>query len=137
MDDEDAILRVVSSILAKSGYCPSSARTGEEAIEMYEQALAAGTPFDAVIMDLTIPGAMGGKEAIQRLRQIDPGVRAIVASGYSNDPVMARANEFGFCAGISKPFGSEELRAVLDRVLSTTPPGGIGGAPDPRRQTAR
>ncbi|MFT5050176.1 MAG: PAS domain S-box-containing protein [Chlamydiales bacterium] len=136
MDDEDAILRVVSSILTASGYRTSCSRTGEEAIAMYEQAIADATPFDAVIMDLTIPGAMGGKQAVLHLRRIDPDVCAIVASGYSNDPIMARANEFGFCAGISKPFGSKELREVLEQALRNKPLPALDVASDPPAQSA-
>jgi len=118
MDDEEPILRLVTSILTDAGHSVSCVRTGEVAIEHYGRAMTSGNPFDAVIMDLTIPGAMGGREAIQRLKELDPSVRAIVASGYSNDPVMARAQEFGFCAGVSKPFGVEQLVRVLEQVLA-------------------
>lgn len=118
MDDEEPVRRVVSSILGRMGFRSTCARDGLEAIELYETAIRSGDPFDAVIMDLTIPGGMGGKEAIRRLIELDPGVRAIVASGYSNDPVMAQAEQYGFRADVSKPFGAEELTDVLNRVLT-------------------
>lgn len=117
MDDEAAILRVVTSMLEKAGYEAAQAKDGQDAIAQYEQALRAGRRFDAVIMDLTIPGGMGGKDAIRELRRLDPTVCAIVASGYSNDPVMARAEDFGFCSEISKPFSAEQLVGTIERVL--------------------
>ena len=122
MDDEEPILRVVTNILEKVGYAVACTNDGEEAILEYERALQDGCPFDAVIMDLTIPGGMGGKETVQRLLELDPNVRAIVASGYSNDPIMARAGDFGFCAEIAKPFGAAELTRTLGQVLAQRRP---------------
>jgi len=101
MDDEDL------------GYKVTCAAEGQEAIELYNKGKKSGNPFDAVIMDLTIPGGMGGKETIQKLIQIDPNVKAVVASGYSNDPVMARYKDFRFKDIIVKPFSIEELGRVL------------------------
>lgn len=90
-------------VLTSIGYEVESARDGAEALELYRQAQGLGKPFDAVIMDLTIPGGMGGKEAIRELLKIDPGVRAIVSSGYSTDPVMAKFGEYGFRRVVAKP----------------------------------
>ena len=88
---------------------------GVEAIERFRAARLRGQPFDAVIMDLTVPGGMGGREAVEQLRRIDPAVKAIVVSGYSDDPVMATFAEHGFAACIGKPFAPMELiRAVGD-----------------------
>lgn len=120
MDDEDIIRDVTRHILEQLGYDVALARDGEEAIQIYQQAQQCGRPFDAVIMDLTVPGGMGGKEAIKRLRTIDPHVKAIVASGYSNDPIMAHYQAHGFDGVITKPYRIEELRQVLYRVLTST-----------------
>ena len=75
-------------------------------------------PFDAVIMDLTIPGGMGGKEAIKRLLEIDPEVKAIVSSGYSNDPIMADFKKYGFCGVVAKPYTLEELGEALSVLIN-------------------
>jgi DNA-binding NarL/FixJ family response regulator len=76
-----------------------------------------GQPFDVVIMDLTIPGGMGGKEAIKKLLEIDPKVKAIVSSGYSTDPVMADFRSYGFSGVAVKPYNIEELSEILDKVI--------------------
>ena len=95
-----------------------SASDGAEAITLYKKAMKSGKPFDAVILDLTIPGGMGGKEALEKLLRIDPDITAIVASGYSNDPVISNFSEYGFSGYIAKPFTLAELRDVLYTVLS-------------------
>jgi PAS domain S-box-containing protein len=117
MDDERPVKEVLGAILGHFGYEPDFARDGLEALEIYRAARDSGRPFDAVILDLTIPGGMGGKETIRRLLEIDPEVRAIVASGYSDDPVMADYRRYGFRGVVPKPFRFEELREVLERVL--------------------
>jgi CheY-like chemotaxis protein len=118
MDDEEMVRIVTGEILKALGYEVSSAADGEEAIRQYTEAREAGRPFDAVIMDLTVPGGMGGKEAIQKLREIDQESRAIVSSGYSQDPVMGDYKAYGFNEAIAKPFTSNELSRVLHKVLS-------------------
>ena len=85
---------------------------------MYVKAKEAGRPFDAVIMDLTIPGGMGGEEAIGRLKEIDPAIRAIVSSGYSNDPVIANYTEYGFCGMVTKPYTVVEFAKILHEVIT-------------------
>ena len=119
MDDEEMLRNLALTILGRMGYEVESAKYGEEALSKYVKAMKEGKPFDAVILDLTIPGGMGGKEAIKRLREIDPDVKAIVASGYSNDPVMAYFRDYGFSAAIPKPYGidmlSQAVRDVLDK----------------------
>ena len=117
MDDEAAVRRLIARLLRPLGYEVVEAGDGKEAVARYAEALAAGRPFDALIIDLTIPGAMGGVETLGRLRQLDPGVVAIVSSGYSNDPVMANWAEHGFRAVLAKPYVASELRDTLRRVL--------------------
>ena len=90
---------------------------GAEAIGLYKQAKAASRPFAVVIMDLTIPGGMGGKETIQKLLEIDPGVKAIVSSGYSNDPIMTDYRQYGFSAVVAKPYKVQELSKTLQAVM--------------------
>jgi CheY-like chemotaxis protein len=85
---------------------------------MYEQAKADAAPFDLVVLDLTVPGAMGGKETLRELLKIDPNVRAVVASGYSSDLTMARFRTEGFVGCLTKPFTLEELRVSLERAMS-------------------
>ena len=119
MDDEELILDVVSSMLEYLGYEVELSRNGQEAIDKYQIALGTGNPIGAVIMDLTIPGGKGGKEVIQDLLAMDPQVRAIVSSGYSNDPIMTSCTEYGFKGVVKKPFKMEDLRDVLEEVLKS------------------
>lgn len=122
IDDEPTILRSASEILTRLGYEVECAREGAEGLRVYEEAMAGGRPFDTVIMDLTIPGGMGGREAIQKLRDIDPKAKVIVSSGYSDDPVMAHYGEYGFCAVLPKPYSLEELSETLHRVGAAPAP---------------
>ena len=117
MDDDETILEAVGAMLLHAGYEVCYARDGREMLEYYEKALSDGEPFDVVVLDLTIPGGMGGKEAVGRLLQLDPQAKAIVSSGYSNDPVMADFETFGFRGAVSKPFRFEDLCRVVDDVL--------------------
>jgi len=121
MDDDDDVRAVLSVMLEESGYSVDETRDGKAAIGRYVGAMEVGEPFDAVILDLTVRGGMGGIEAIAQLREIDPGVRAIVISGYSEDPVMADHEGYGFRAAIAKPFSPDKLAHVLARVLATGP----------------
>jgi PAS domain S-box-containing protein len=118
MDDEQAVREVAGEILCFLGYQIGYAENGAEAIARYQEASAAGAPFDLVIMDLTIPGKMGGKEAIQKLLEIDPHVKAIVSSGYSNDPIMADYARYGFKGVIAKPYQIEQLSRTVHEVLA-------------------
>jgi len=117
MDDEEMLRDFVGDLLDYLGYEVGLAADGQETIEAYSKAKEAGKPFDCVLMDLTIPGGMGGKEAIQILLEIDPEVRAIVSSGYSDDPVMADYRRYGFCGVVAKPYDAEQLREVLSKVI--------------------
>jgi PAS domain S-box-containing protein len=118
MDDEDIILEAAGDVLEYLGYSVTFARNGKEAIDAYGRAMERGEPFDAVIMDLTIPGGLGGKETIQKLLDIDPHVSAVVSSGYSNDPVMANYRHYGFKGVVTKPYTVEELSRTLHKILS-------------------
>lgn len=117
MDDEEMVREVIAGILEARGYQVECRENGESTLRRYQEELHQGQPFSAVIMDLTLPGGMGGKDILQLLRAIDPAVRGIVISGYSNDPVMADYKRFGFTAALPKPFRDEELLAVLEKVL--------------------
>ena len=118
MDDETLVREVAGEILKRMGYSVEFASDGAEAIGLYKTAMASSHPFDAVIIDLTVPGGMGGKEAIRELREVDPGVKAIVSSGYSQDPVMANYREYGFSEVIAKPYSSLELSRVMHKVIA-------------------
>ena len=113
MDDEPLVRKVLGKMLLAMGYEVESAQDGAQALELYTRAQDTGDPFVTVILDLTVPGGMGGKEAIERLLKIDPQVRAIVSSGYSDDPVMANFQSYGFTDVIAKPYRISELDKVL------------------------
>ncbi len=119
MDDEDMIRNLAAALLEELGYRVTTCSSGEAAIELYRAAFSAGTPFRAVIMDLTVPGGMGGKEAARSILDIDPAARLIVSSGYSTDPVMAESREFGFCGAVFKPYSAREIADVLKETLNT------------------
>ena len=118
MDDEEIVRQVATASLEQLGYQVECAECGGSAIELYEKRKNEGDPFAAVIMDLTIPGGIGGKEAISALLRIDPSVKAIVSSGYANDPVMASFRDFGFSAVLTKPYRLNEMSNVLQEVLA-------------------
>jgi PAS domain S-box-containing protein len=113
MDDEELIRKMLRNILELAGYETELTGNGAEALEKYAQALKSGEPFSAVIMDLTIPGGMGGKEAIKKLLEIDPGARVIVSSGYATDPIMSEYKKYGFSAVITKPYSVKQLEETL------------------------
>ena len=118
MDDEDMVRKVTSQMLRQLGYHVDGASDGVEVIELYRKAKEGGKPYDVVIMDLTIPGGMGGRECVEKLHAIDPEAKAIVTSGYSDDPVMAEHERFGFSGVISKPWKIESLSEALHTVMS-------------------
>ncbi len=117
MDDEDFIRELVSVMLPKMGYDVVLAQDGQAAVDIYKEELEAGNTFDAVILDLTVPGGMGGKETARQLRALDPNVRAIVSSGYSNDPVMANHASYGFCGAVKKPYLIQDMSQLLNAVI--------------------
>lgn len=118
MDDEDLILEIVENMLQNLGHEVQCVRDGAQAVDAYRLAIETGKSFDAVIMDLTIPGGMGGKEAVGKLIELDPKVKAIVSCGYSNDPIMAEYTKWGFSGVLAKPYRLEELRRTLNEIIS-------------------
>ena len=118
MDDERSLRIVVGSMLEQLGYEVKLAENGSDALASYEDALNEQEGFEAVLLDLTVPGGMGGKETIQRLKKIDPNVRAIVSSGYSHDPIMKDYVKFGFKGALPKPYDLKQLKDALLNVIS-------------------
>ena len=117
MDDEEQVLAITRAMLEELGHEVLVASEGLEAVRIFREEMEKGTPPDIVIMDLTIPGGMGGKDAVKKILDINPRTRAIVSSGYSHDPVMANFPDFGFSAALVKPSQLEELEQVIARAL--------------------
>jgi PAS domain S-box-containing protein len=122
MDDEASIRTLAGNMLKFLGYTVEVASDGTEALKRYKRALAMGRPFDAVLLDLIVPGGIGGKEVMERLSEIDPSVKAIVVSGYAQDPVITDFREHGFIAAIAKPFTLDELSRTLQSLNLTRTP---------------
>jgi len=121
VDDEDAIRDLVEFTLTRLGYKVSQAATALGGVNIYREKFEAGERFDAVILDLTLPGGMGGKEALKKLIEIDPTVNAIVSSGYATDPSMSRYQDFGFHGVIAKPYEAAELGKIVYDVIESSP----------------
>jgi PAS domain S-box-containing protein len=117
MDDEKLVRRVLAKMLKHLGYEVVEVKDGEEAFQEYKRFLHTPQKFDLVIMDLTIPGGTGGKETVKKLRGIDPGIKVIVSSGYSNDPTLASYKKYGFDGVVNKPYKLNELEDALKKVL--------------------
>ena len=118
MDDEEVIRMVILKMLADLGYNAQYSKNGEDAIKLYQESIDSDNPFDVVILDLTVPGGMGGVETLKRLKEIDPNVVTIVSSGYSNEEVISCYKEYGFTEMLLKPYKFEDLSKVLNSVLS-------------------
>jgi CheY-like chemotaxis protein len=116
VDDEEVIRNVVKGMLEALGHVVTSACDGAEAIDAYRAAAEAGRPFDMIIMDLTIPGGMGGVEATRQLLEYDKNAMVIVSSGYANEPVLANYREYGFAGIISKPYLIKDLKNLLQTI---------------------
>jgi len=118
MDDERMLRDMAKLMLDAIGYEIAVAADGDTTVSLYKQALEAGQPFHAVILDLTIPGGIGGKEVVKILQELDPELKAIVSSGYADDPVVSDYQQHGFIDALSKPYDMQELQNMLTRVLS-------------------
>lgn len=118
MDDDEIVQEVVQAMLEVQGHSVQIANSGREAIELYQSRLGSAEAFDLVLVDLTIPGGLGGKDTMAELLRIDPNVRGIVSSGYSNDPVMASYREYGFQAAATKPFVLADLTAAIEMAFA-------------------
>jgi CheY-like chemotaxis protein len=118
MEDDLAIRTLLMDILGVLGYEAETSPDGEEALRLYEAAVQANRPFAAVLMDLTIPGGMGGREAVQKLKERHPQARVVVSSGYANDQALSEYKTIGFDGLISKPYRVKDLAAVLEEVLT-------------------
>jgi CheY-like chemotaxis protein len=119
MDDDEKIREIGREMLEHMGYQVKTASDGHQALELYIMAMLENTPFDAVIMDLTVPGGMGGKETMAKLLEIDPSATVIVSSGYANDTVMSNYKQYGFSAIVAKPYKIEDVSKVLKSLLRT------------------
>lgn len=118
MDDEEMLLKLGEQMLKKLGYAMEAVTDGAQAIKIYKKQMDLGEPFDAVILDLTIKGGMGGEQTIRELLKIDPNVKGIVSSGYFNDPVMSDFEKYGFMGAMAKPYEMRNLAEVLENVFS-------------------
>jgi len=122
MDDDMIVRTVVETLLKKAGYSPICVSNGTQTLEIYAEALSQGEPFIVTIMDLTIPGGMGGKDTVRKLREIDPQAKVIAFSGYSNDPIFEDFREYGFDGVLAKPFSIQEFMRTIASVINSAPP---------------
>ncbi|MCD6307707.1 MAG: PAS domain S-box protein, partial [Candidatus Latescibacteria bacterium] len=118
MDDDPEVRTVMMRMIEYLGHDASGAPDGAVAVELYRHALDAGEPFDVVIMDLTVPGGMGGREAAEKLLEIDPSVTMLISSGYTNDPIISHYGDYGFSGFILKPYRLDQLKDEINRALA-------------------
>ncbi len=117
MDDDKMLIDAACEQLKRLDYISESAGNGEEAIDLYKMSIEEKRKFEAVILDLTVVGGMGGEKTIEKLLEIDPEVKGIVSSGYSNDPILVEPERYGFLGKITKPYLMKELACVLNEVI--------------------
>ncbi|MDY6787400.1 MAG: ATP-binding protein [candidate division WOR-3 bacterium] len=118
LDDNEIVLSVVKEIIEMNGGRASITEEGSQTVHEYKEAMESGDPYDIVILDLTIPGGMGGRETIKELTELDKNVTAIVSSGYSNDPIMSQYREYGFAGVLRKPYRADDLTLLISELLS-------------------
>jgi CheY-like chemotaxis protein len=118
LDDDPTIRILAQRILEKEGFRVEGAAEGAEAVQLFRAAQTRGEPFSAAILDITIPGGMGGRETLAELKKMDPRFKALVSSGYSTDAIMAAPHEFGFAGCVSKPYRAPVLLAEIRRILA-------------------
>jgi two-component system cell cycle sensor histidine kinase/response regulator CckA len=119
MDDNETVLGTASLMLSKLGYTVFKATDGVEALNIVKEIAAKGEIFDVIILDLTIPGSIGGKEANEKIKMLSPSTRTIIFSGYANDPVLNQFSEYNFDGVLAKPFTVEDIGKVVKDVLSS------------------
>ena len=129
MDDDESVLEVGLRMLTTLGYAVETATDGNQAVMLYESSLNTGERYDAVILDLTIPGGPGGLDTLRKLAAMDADIRAVVSSGYSNDPVMSDFQAHGFAGVVAKPYNIEEMASVLEAVIGPERDAALKGAP--------
>ena len=117
MDDEKSIRDIYKKILTILGYQISLASNGEEAINLCRTLANEGGNFSVAVLDLTIPGGKGGKETIKELKKIDPNIKSIAVSGYTNDPILIKHKEYGFDAVVTKPFKVHDLSSIIQKLV--------------------
>jgi CheY-like chemotaxis protein len=120
MDDEQIILDMTREVLKFLDYDVMFAKEGREAIDLYKKEMAAGAPFDVVILDLSVPSGLGGEETIKELRKIDPRVKSVVSSGYMDDPVVRDFSCHGFDERLTKPYKILDLKKILEQLMKKT-----------------
>ncbi len=118
MDDEEFIRMIIPRWLKRIGFTAETAADGPQTVTLYKQAFDSGTPFDAVILDLTIPGGIGGQEVLQEILAIDPSAKAIVSSGYAESPIMANFSKYGFKGVLAKPYTEAQLQNLSKQILT-------------------
>jgi CheY-like chemotaxis protein len=118
MDDEPVIRNIAEATLDRLGYSVLAVDDGQKALDAYQAAMQDGNPFDVVILDITVPGGMGGVETMELLKAIDPNVKAIVSSGYATEDIMAVPERLGFRGVLTKPYNVQQLSAVLHSVIN-------------------
>jgi CheY-like chemotaxis protein len=117
MDDEQVILDVTLEVLTFLGYDAAFARDGAAAIEIFSKERTGGRPFDLVILDLTVPDGMGGKEAFEKLRKADPSVKVVISSGFTEDPMMTDYAKHGLAGILAKPYRISDIKALLEKMI--------------------
>ena len=117
MDDEQVILDVTHEVMKFLGYDVMFAKDGAFAVELFSREKMGGHPFDLVILDLSVPDGMGGKEAFEKIREVDPSVKVVISSGYTNDPMMADYAKYGIAGILAKPYRINDIRALLEKLI--------------------
>ncbi|OPY38696.1 MAG: response regulator of RpoS [Methanoregula sp. PtaU1.Bin051] len=117
MDDEQVILDVTDEVLRFLGYDVMFTRDGAAAIDLYQQEQSKGNPFDLVILDLSVPEGMGGKEAFEKLHAYDPEAKIVISSGFTNDPMLTDYASYGLAGVLAKPYRITELKALLENMI--------------------